>query len=374
MTRAVKLDPASQECDVSKPDVMSNPEENTMAMPAFWRRSISVGAAVVAVAASLEAAGAQEVNVYSGRHYDSDTPLYEEFTRRTGIEVNRIESDADALIARLAAEADNSPADVFLAVDVGRMARAEEAGVLQPFDSEVIERRVPPHLQHPENLWFGISQRARIIFYAKESVEVPPQTYEELADPKWDDTLCIRSSRNVYNQSLLASIIANHGEADAKEWAAGIVENMARPPQGGDIDQLRGLISGECEIAVANHYYFLRGFDTEVPGLSEDIDQIGWVWPNQSGRGAHVNLATASMTAAAPHPEEAKALLEFLTTDFAQRHFAEQNNEYPAVPGVGLDEDTARLGYFIPDTKTNTSAFSRYADEAQAIFNEVGWN
>lgn len=345
-----------------------------MSKPAVGPRILATAAAALALTVTLQAATAQEVNVYSSRHYDSDTPLYEEFTERTGIEVNRIEADADALIARLAAEADNSPADVFLAVDVGRMARAEEAGVLQPFESEIIERRIPPHLQHPDNLWFGVSQRARIIFYAKDRVENPPRTYEELADPAWDDSLCVRSSGNVYNQSLLASIIANHGEEGAREWAAGIVENMVRPPQGGDIDQLLGLISGECDIAIANHYYFLRGFDTEVPGLSENIDQIGWVWPNQSDRGAHVNLATAAKTAASPNSEEADALLEFLTSDFAQQHFAGQNNEYPAVPGVGLDEDTARLGYFIPDTKTNTAAFSRFADEAQAIFNEVGWN
>lgn len=345
-----------------------------MSKPTVGRRILATMAAGLAISATLEAAAAQEVNLYSSRHYDSDTPLYDEFTERTGIEVNRIEADADALIARLAAEADNSPADVFLTVDVGRIARAEEAGVLQPFESEIIERRVPPHLQHPDNLWFGVSQRARIIFYAEDRVENPPRTYEEVADPAWDDTLCIRSSGNVYNQSLLASIIANHGEEAAREWAAGIVENMARPPQGGDTDQLLGLISGECDIAIANHYYFLRGFDTEVPGLSENIDQIGWVWPNQGERGAHVNLATAAKTAASPNSEEADALLEFLTSDFAQQHFAGQNNEYPAVPGVGLDEDTARLGYFIPDTKTNTAAFSRFAGEAQAIFNEVGWN
>jgi len=334
-------------------------------------QSILLGGAVALALAAP--AAAQEVNVYSSRHYDADTPLYDAFTERTGIAVNRIEGGADELIARLEAEGENSPADVFLAVDVGRMARAEEAGVLQGFDSAVIEARVPPHLRHPDALWFGLSQRARIIFYAKDRVAEPPRTYEALADPDWAGTICVRSSSNVYNQSLLASMIEVHGETLARAWAAGIVENMAREPQGGDTDQLRGLISGECDLAIANHYYFLRGFDSDISGLTDEIDRIGWIWPNQGGRGAHVNLATAAMTRASPNPENARALLEFLTSAEAQQHFANANDEYPAVPGVGLDEDTARLGYFLADTRTNTAAFSRHARTAQQIFNAVGW-
>jgi iron(III) transport system substrate-binding protein len=330
--------------------------------------------AATALAALAAPALADDVNIYSSRHYDSDDVLYDEFTDRTGITVNRIEANADELIARLEAEGDNSPADVFMAVDVGRMARAEEVGVLAPFESDVIEARVPDAYQHPENLWFGISQRARIIFYAENRVDTPPQTYEALANPEWDDRICIRSSRNIYNQSLLASIIEVHGAEAAKDWAASIVGNMARAPQGGDTDQLRGLVSGECDVAVANHYYFLRGFDRDISGLTDGIDQIGWVWPNQDGRGAHVNLATASMTAAAPNPDNATAFLEFLTSDFAQAHIASQNNEYPAVAGAPGDDSTDRLGTFEGDTSTPTSAFSRNATEAQAIFNEVGWN
>ena len=334
-------------------------------------RLLITAAALVGLAAP---ALAQEVNVYSSRHYDSDDALYGEFTRETGITVNRIEAKADELIARLKAEGDNSPADVLLTVDVGRVARAVAAGVLQPFESEVIETRIPEHLQDPDNLWFGISRRARIIFYAKERVSNPPQTYEELADPEWKGKICIRSSSNVYNQSLLASLIEVHGAARAREWAAGVVANMARPPQGGDTDQLRGLISGECDVAVANQYYFLRGFDKDIDGLSAEIDKIGWVWPNQDGRGAHINLATAAMTKSAPHPENAIKLLEFLTSDFAQHHFAHANNEYPAVPGVPNDASTERMGDFKADTSTPASALSRNAATAQAIFNEVGWN
>lgn len=334
-------------------------------------RPLTLAAATLALATPMMA---QEVNVYSARHYDSDDVLYDKFTEETGIKVNRIEAKADELIARMEAEGKNSPADVFIAVDVGRMARAEEAGLLQAFASEEIEARVPDHLQHPDNLWFGLSQRARIIFYDKEKVATPPQTYEELADPAWKGKICIRSSSNIYNQSLLASLIEVHGEDAAQDWATGLVANMARAPQGGDTDQLRGVVSGECEVAVANHYYFLRGFDKDVDGLSSGIDNIGWVWPNQDGRGAHVNLSTASLTASAPNPAEATQLLEFLTSDFAQEHFANQNNEYAAVETAADDDSTKRLGAFKADTSTNTAAFSRNAAKAQAVFNKVGWD
>ncbi|WP_442970334.1 extracellular solute-binding protein [Roseovarius sp. E0-M6] len=319
------------------------------------------------------AAMAQEVNIYSSRHYDSDDALYSKFTEETGITVNRIEGKADELIARLKAEGENSPADVFITVDIGRMGRAEEAGVLQAVDSDVIENAVPAHLRDPENMWFGVSQRARIIFYAKDRVDNPPRTYEALADEDMKGKICIRSSKNIYNQSLLASIIEANGEEAAKDWAEGIVANMARDPEGGDTDQLRGLVSGECDIAVANHYYFLRGFDSDVDGLTSGIDNIGWVWPNQSDRGAHLNLAAAGMVQGAPNPDAAKTFLEFLTSEFAQQHFANQNNEYPAVPGIGLDEDTARLGFFIADNETMTASFGENAGKAQKIFNEVGW-
>jgi len=334
-------------------------------------RLLTTAAALVALAAP---ALAQSVNVYSSRHYDTDDALYAKFTEETGIEVNRIEAKADELVARMEAEGANSPADVFITVDVGRMERAEEAGLLQSYVSDVIEARIPAHLQHPDNLWFGISQRARIIFHAKDRVATPPLTYEELAEPQWKGKVCIRSSSNIYNQSLLASLIEVHGEEAARDWAAGIVANMARPPQGGDTDQLRGIVSGECDVAVSNQYYFLRGFDKDVEGLTSGIDNIGWVWPNQGDRGAHVNLSTASLTASAPNADNALKLLEFFTSDFAQAHFASQNNEYPAVAGAPGDDSTDRMGEFKADESTPTAAFSRNAAAAQAIFNAVGWD
>ena len=317
---------------------------------------------------------AQEVNLYSSRHYDSDDALYAAFTEQTGITINRIEAKANELMARMEAEGVNSPADVFMTVDVGRISRAEDRGLLQPFTSEMIEANVPAHLRDDDNLWTGLSQRARIIFYSKDRVENPPRTYEDLADPAYKGQVCIRSSSNIYNQSLLASIIENHGEEAAKDWATGIVANMARAPQGGDTDQLRGIVSGECDIAVANTYYYVRGLASDVDGLTSGIDGIGFVWPNQSGRGAHVNLAAAGIAANAPNKAEATALLEYLISEEAQAQFANSNNEYPVRAGVPIGEYVARLGLFIPDNKTPTASFKDHATTAQTIFNEAGWD
>ena len=335
---------------------------------------IKAALSVTALLALTAPALAQEVNLYSSRHYDSDDALYEAFTKETGIKVNRIEGKEAELIERMKAEGTNSPADVFMTVDVGNVSRAVDEGLLQPFSSELIEANVAANLRHPDNLWTGLSQRSRIIFYAKDRVENPPQTYEELADPKFKGQICIRSSSNVYNQSLLASIIEVHGEDVAKEWAAGIVANMARAPEGGDTDQLRGIVSGECDIAVSNTYYFARGLAGDVDGLSSDIDSIGWVWPNQDDRGAHMNLVAAGIAVNAPNPEEALALLEFLASETAQGQFANGNNEYPVLAGVDIGENVAKLGEFKPDSTTPTASFGANAAKAQAIFNEVGWN
>jgi len=335
-----------------------------------FKAALSVSALCVLTAPAF----AQEVNLYSSRHYDSDDALYAAFTEKTGITINRIEASADELMARMEAEGANSPADVFMTVDVGRISRAEDKGLLQPFSSDVIEANVPAHLRDDENLWTGLSQRARIIYYSKDRVEDPPRTYEALADPAYEGQVCIRSSSNIYNQSLLASIIENHGEEAAKEWAAGVVANMARPPQGGDTDQLRGIVSGECDIAVGNTYYFARGLARDVDGLTDGIDGIGWVWPNQSGRGAHVNLAAAGIAVNAPNKAEATALLEYLTSEAAQAQFANANNEYPVKSGVPIGEHVAKMGLFIPDNDTPTSSFKEHATAAQTIFNEVGWD
>ncbi len=313
-----------------------------------------------------------ELNLYSSRHYDTDERLYSDFEEATGIKINRIEGKADELIARMEAEGANSPADVMLTVDTSRLARAKNAGVLQSIDSAVLEERIPANLQDSDNQWFGFSQRGRIIFYNKDNVATPPATYADLAKPEYEGLICIRSSTNVYNQTLLASIITHEGADAAKSWAEGIVANMARDPQGGDTDQLRGLVSGECDIAVSNTYYFARSIRKDVKGLSAERDSIGWVFPNQDGYGAHMNLSGGGVAANAPNKENAIKFLEYLSSDQAQQYFSAGNDEYPTVAGVELAESVKSLGEFKAD-EINLSEVAQNLPEAQKIFNEVGW-
>lgn len=317
-------------------------------------------------------AAAQELNVYSSRHYDNDDALYAGFTEATGIEVNRIEGSADELIARMKAEGANSPADVLLTVDAGRIWLADREGLLQPVESEVLEERIPEHLRHPEGHWFGLSQRARVIFYAKDRVENPPQTYEALADPQYEGQMCIRTATNVYNLSLMGAIIEHKGADEAKAWAQGLKANLAREPEGGDTDQLKAIVSGACDIAVANTYYFARATAEPVEGLSEGIEGIGWVMPNQQTTGAHVNIAAAGVAASAPNRDNAVAFLEYLTTPEAQEFFANQNFEFPVVEGAEAGTVAAQFGEFKRD-ELNLTALGENQPEAQTIFNEIGF-
>lgn len=315
---------------------------------------------------------AQELNLYSSRHYETDERLYSDFTDATGITINRIEGNADELIARMQAEGRNSPADVLLTVDTSRLQRAADAGLLQPVESEVLAARIPANLRDDENQWFGFSQRARIIFYDTETIDTPPQTYADLADPAYEGQVCIRSSTNSYNQTLLAAIIEHEGEAAATEWAAGVVRNFARTPQGGDTDQIRGVASGECGIAVSNSYYFARALRREVDGVSDRLDSIGWIFPDQGGNGTHMNLSGGGVAAYAPNREAAVAFLEYLASDQAQAYFSAGNDEYPVVEGAELADSVAALGAFEADT-VNLSDVADNIPTAQAIFNTVGW-
>ncbi|OIQ27295.1 MAG: Fe(3+) ABC transporter substrate-binding protein [Alphaproteobacteria bacterium MedPE-SWcel] len=332
----------------------------------------NVFATIIAASLATSAAADGVVNLYSSRHYDTDERLYSDFETATGITINRIEGNADELIARMEAEGANSPADVLITVDTSRLARAKNAGILQAIDSAVLEEKIPANLQDKDNQWFGFSQRARIIFFAKDSVDTPPATYLDLADPAYKGKVCIRSSTNTYNQTLLASIITNHGEEAAKSWADGVVSNMARAPQGGDTDQLRGLVSGECEISVSNSYYFARAMRKDVKGVSADIDKIGWVFPAQDAEGAHMNLSGAGVAAHAPNRENAIKFLEYLASDQAQKYFSNGNDEFPAVANVDLAENVAKLGAFKADDVI-LSDVAENIPTAQKIFNEAGW-
>ncbi len=331
--------------------------------------------ALAGVMAALMAAPAfaeGEVNLYSSRHYDTDERLYTEFEERTGITVNRIEAKAGALIERMRTEGRNSPADILLTVDAGRMWQADQAGLLQPTASDVLERAIPGNLRHPDGHWFGFSQRARVIFYDKADVADPPRTYEDLANPKYAGMVCARSSSNIYMISLLASIIETHGEAAAEDWAKGLYANFARKPSGGDTDQLRGIVSGECDIVLANTYYFARALRKDVKNLSGETDMIGWVFPNQSDRGTHVNLSLGGVAAHAPNRENAVRFLEYLASESAQEYFSAGNDEYPAVPGIGLSPSVARLGLFRQDTMPLT-VLGENQNAAIQIYDRAGY-
>ena len=321
---------------------------------------------------ALPAMADGEVNLYSSRHYDTDERLYSDFEDATGITINRIEGNADELIERLKSEGSLSPADILLTVDAGRIWRAQEADLFQPFDSALLEEKIPAELQQTDNLWLGFSTRARMIFYAKDRVSEPPQTYAELADPKYKGQVCARSSSNIYMLSLLAAQIAQNGEEAAKNWAQGLVDNFAREPQGGDTDQLRAVISGECDIVLANSYYFARGLRTKVDGLSADIGQIGWVFPNQESTGTHINVSAAGLLKNAPNKANAMLFLEYLASDSAQNYLASGNDEFPVVEGVGLSASVSKLGEFRADN-LNLSALGENQAKAQKIYNTVGY-
>jgi len=321
------------------------------------------------------AAQEQTVNLYTSRHYQTDEALYDNFTKATGIKVNRIEGKEDGLIERLRNEGANSPADVFMTVDAGRLWQAEEAGLLQGVRSEALEKRIPAHLRHPEGKWFGFSTRARLIFVNKDAVKPGEiKTYEDLADPKWKGKICVRSSTNIYNLSLMGALIEEHGEKKAEEWAKGVVENFARKPQGGDTDQLKAAAAGECAVALSNHYYYVRLLRSDKAEDKQVADKLAPVWPNQDGRGVHVNVSGAGLAAHAPHKAAAIKFLEYLASDAAQGYFAGGNNEFPAVP---LEVDNPALRQIAPSgfkvNPVNVAAYGRNQKLAQMIYDRAGW-
>jgi len=331
------------------------------------------GAAVLVIGLGSQGALAEEVNVYSSRHYDTDVAMYERFTAETGIEVNLIEGDADQLIERIKAEGPNSPADVLITVDAGRLWRAEEAGILQPATSAVLEERIPASLRHPEKKWFGLSKRLRGVVYARDRVD-PTEitTYEDLADPRWQGRICIRSSTNVYNQSLVASMIEADGVEATEAWAQGLVDNLARPPQGGDTDQIKAVAAGECDVAVVNHYYLVRLIESEAEDDRAVADQVRILFPNQDGRGAHANVSGAGVVATAPNRDNAVRFLEYLTTPEAQAHFAQGNYEFPVVEGVKLDPVLEQWREIKTDD-VNAAKYGENNPEAVKLMDRAGW-
>jgi iron(III) transport system substrate-binding protein len=279
--------------------------------------------------------GSGVVNVYSHRHYDIDQQLFARFTEETGIRVNVVTGSADELITRLQTEGASSPADLLITVDAGRLHRARERGLLQPVQSAVLEQNVPARFRDPQGHWYGLTVRARVLVYARHRVQ-PDEiaTYESLATPEWRGRVLVRSSENVYNQSLLASMIAQVGEPAALQWAEGIARNLARSPSGGDTDQVKAVAAGVGDVAISNTYYVAKLAASDDPQEQRVYQQIGVVFPNQGDRGTHINVSGAGVTAHAPNRDNAVRLIEFLVGDEAQRLYAEGNQEYPVRAGV----------------------------------------
>jgi iron(III) transport system substrate-binding protein len=300
--------------------------------------------AALAVAALLGGAGgasAQEqvVNLYSARHYQTDEALYSNFTKTTGIRINRVDADDAGILARLKAEGAASPADVILLVDAARLAKGDSEGLFQPIRSAVLEKAIPAQLRAqatPEGTtWFGFSTRARLIVYDKLKVKkADVDTYEELADPKNKGLLCTRSGSHPYNLSLFGAVTEHLGAARTEEWLKGMVANMARPPKGGDTDQIKAVASGECGIAITNSYYLARILRSSAPEDKAIADKVGVVFPNQQSWGTHVNIAGAAVAKNAKNPANAVKFMEYMASPEAQNYFANGNNEWPAVASV----------------------------------------
>jgi iron(III) transport system substrate-binding protein len=314
------------------------------------------------------------VNIYSGRHYQTDQALYAGFTKATGIKVNRIEASEDAIIERLRNEGARSPADVMITVDAGRLWRAEQLGLFQPVKSALLDKRIPDHLREPGGHWYGFSMRARVIAYNKDKVKPGEITsYEQLADPKWKDRVCMRSSTNIYNLSLMGALIDHLGEPKAEQWAKGVRTNLAQEPKGGDTDQLKNVAAGVCDVTVSNQYYYARLARSQKPDEKQVAARIAVVFPNQQSWGTHVNISGAGVVKHAPHRENAVKFLEYLASDEAQRYFADGNNEWPVVRGVKVDNPVLNaLGDFKAD-RLNVAALGKNQPSAQKIYDRVAW-
>lgn len=313
------------------------------------------------------------VNLYTARHYDSDAQIYDAFTRTTGIQVRRIEAPADQLIARMKAEGPSSPADVLVIADAGSMSLAADAGLLQANASPALDALVPAHLRDGQDRWYAISRRARIVAY--DAARVRPEeiaTYEQLAAPRFKGKLCVRSSDNPYNLSLMSALIERWGVDKARAWAKGVVANMARPPQGGDIDQIRAVGAGQCEIAITNSYYYLRLAASTDAADKALVSRVVLGWPSLDGRGAHINVSGAGIAAHAPNKANAERFLKFLLEAKAQGIFASATNEFPVVAGTALPDRVARYAA-MPADPLPVETYGRYQAQAQRLFEEAGW-
>ncbi|RPH58496.1 MAG: Fe(3+) ABC transporter substrate-binding protein [Burkholderiales bacterium] len=338
-----------------------------------------VTAAVLGAAAAAPVLAQDKVlNLYSARHYQTDEALYAEFTKQTGIRINRIEAGDEALLERLRNEGANSPADVILLVDAARLWKAQIEGLFQPVKSSTLESRIPATLRAKDDgrgsEWFGISTRARVIVYNKAKVDPAlVQNYEDLARPELKGKVCTRSGAHPYMLSLIGAMSEHLGEPKAEQWASGVVTNFARQPRGGDTDQIRAVATGECGVALTNTYYLVRLMRSDKAADKDVVSRVGVVWPNQKGFGTHVNVSGAAVAKHAPNRDNAIRFIEYLASDPAQAYFAGGNNEWPVVATVRLsNRELESLGPFKADALPIAS-IGRAQVTASKIIDRAGW-
>ena len=322
----------------------------------------------------VQTTSAREVNVYSARKETLIKPLFDSFTKQTGIKVNLVTGKADALIKRLELEGKQSPADLLLTVDAGRLYRAKEKGLLQMVQSEKLEAAIPENYRDPQGFWYGLSLRARVIIYAKANID-PAQlsTYEDLANPKWEKQICVRSSTNIYNQSLVASMLAHHGQAQTEQWLNRLVKNFAREPKGGDRDQVKAVAVGQCNLALVNTYYLAAMLESDIHGEHAAAKEVDLFWPNQADRGVHVNISGAGVTSAANNKEVAVRLLEYLASPPAQAWYAKTNHEFPVQPGVDSSSILFEWGPFKAD-ELSLEVLGKNNQGAVRSMDKAGWH
>lgn len=331
------------------------------------------GALMLAAATSPAAADSNSVNVYSLRQTDLIQPLLDAFTKKSGIETNVIFADK-GLIERIAAEGANTYADVLLTADIGLLTSAVEQDIAQPIKSDVIDANIPAAYRDPQGNWIGLTSRARVIYASKDRVAQDTITYEELADPKWKGRICTRSGQHPYNVALIASVIAHKGEAEAKKWLEAVKENLAAKPSGNDRAQAQAIFSGKCDLALANTYYMaLMATNEKEPEQKEWAKSIKVLFPNRESIGTHVNISGVVLTKHAPNKENAIKLIEYLSSDEAQKLYAELNNEYPLKAGVPLSETVQSWGKLKPDSLP-LAEIGKYRKRASELVDEAGFD
>jgi len=336
----------------------------------FMLTAIAVSSLSLAVPAIAEE---NILHIYSSRHYSTDERLYMDFTEKTGIEIKRVDGKGDALIARLEQEGDLSPADLFITVDATRLWRAEQSGLFQPIISKILTESIPENLRSKDGEWFGFSTRARVVVYNTDKIKKGEiRSYTDLTKPEYKGRVCVRSSGNVYNQSLLASIVALNGEEEATRFAKKLLKNLARKPQGGDTDQIKAVAAGICDIALVNSYYFFRLQRSNQADKKAIIENLALSFPDQDKFGTHINISGAGVLKNAKNKDAAIKFLEYLTSDSAQAYFADGNNEYPVVPGVKVNDDVESYRDF-KQQQINVRAFGQYAKKAKMIFDKVAF-